>query len=116
MADFLSPAWFAERNADLARRGPTGSAATLAVVLALSDAPASGPNALTLVLAPEGGRLDPGDPGVADVVVTLSVADAARLVAGEGTSTAALREGRLAVRGNAAALVPLLEWLSAPSA
>ncbi|HQU26792.1 MAG TPA: SCP2 sterol-binding domain-containing protein [Acidimicrobiales bacterium] len=116
MADFLSPAWFAERNADLAGRGPTGVAATLRVVLVLSDAPTGGPGALTLVLEPSGGRLEPGDPGIADVVLTLSVDDAAALVAGAATSTAALREGRLRVRGNAATLVPVAAWLAGAGA
>ncbi len=112
MADFLSAAWFAERNAALARRGPTGVARALRVALVLSDAPSGGPGALTLVLDPGGGRLEPGDPGVADVVVTLSVDDAAALVEGRVTSTAALRAGRLAVRGNAAVLVPVTAWLA----
>ncbi len=111
MADFLSPAWFDERNAELARRGPTGLAATLRVALVLVDAPSGGPGALTLVLDPGGGRLEPADPGVCDVVVTLSVDDAAALVAGTSTSTSALREGRVAVRGDAATLVPVTAWL-----
>ncbi len=112
MADFLSGAWFAERNAALARRGPTGVAATLRVALVLTDAPSGAPGALTLVLEPEGGRLEPGDPGVCDVVVTLSENDAASLVEGRLTSTAALRAGRLTVRGNAATLVPVTAWLT----
>ena len=113
MADFLSPTWFVERNADFARRGPTGVAATLRVALVLTDAPSGGPDALTLVLEPGGGRLEPGDPGVADVVVTLSADDALGLVGGAATSTATLREGRLKVRGNAALLVPVTAWLAA---
>lgn len=112
MADFLSPAWFTERNVALARRGPTGVAAALRVALVLTDAPSGGPGALTLVLEPEGGRLEPGDPGVCDVVVTLSVDDAAALVEGRVTSTAALRAGQLTVRGNAATLVPVTTWLA----
>ena len=112
MADFLSAAWFTERNDDLARRGPTGLDATLRVALVLVDAPSGGPGALTLVLEPGGGRLEPGDPGVADVVVTLSVDDAAALVEGRVTSTAALRAGQLTVRGNAATLVPVTTWLA----
>ncbi|MHB1969968.1 MAG: SCP2 sterol-binding domain-containing protein [Acidimicrobiales bacterium] len=112
MAEFLSGAWFAERNAALAARGPTGLAATLRVALVLSDAPSGGPGALTLVLAPEGGRLEPGDPGVCELVVTLAASDAAALVEGRLTSSGALRAGQLSVRGNAAALVPVTAWLA----
>lgn len=115
MPDFLSADWLAARNADLASRGPTGATTTLRVVLALTDAPASSPSAITLVLSPEGGRIESGDPGMADVVVTLSALDARALAEGTATSTGALREGLLAVRGDVSALVAWAEWLAAPA-
>jgi SCP-2 sterol transfer family len=115
VADFLSADWLAARNADLAGRGPSPAAATLRVVLALTDAPAHCPRAITLVLGPEGGRIESGDPGVADVVVTLSMSDARALAEGAATSTGALRDGLLAVRGDVSALVAWTAWLAAPA-
>ncbi len=114
MADFLSDDWLAALNDTLraAPRPPLGEGSpTFRVVLELADAPSTSPHALTLTVSAEGAHAELGDDVAANTVVRLSYADARALSDGELESADALREGRLKVRGDAQALVPLLDWL-----
>lgn len=113
MADFLSLEWFEAANASLAAAGAPPVAADVVVVLDLSDAPASGPHAITLTLSPAGATLAPGDHLGADAVLRLAHADAAALVAGELDSAGALRAGRVKAAGDLSAVVAMAEWLAA---
>ena len=111
MSDFLSDQWFEELNARLVTAPPlpTGARACQ-VVVEFEGAPATAPHALTLTVG-EGARVTPGDSLGADVILRLSVDDARALTAGELDSAAALREGRLKVRGDVNVVVPLAGWL-----
>lgn len=112
MADFLSSAWFQELNDTLenAERVPF-DAATVRVVLEFPDAPSNGPHALTFTISAEGARVEPGDHLAADAIVQLSFAAASALTGGDIDSAAALRDGRVKVRGDINAIVPLIGWL-----
>ncbi len=114
MADFLSAQWFAELNETLAQAGPVPLARdspTVRVVIEFPDAPTSGPHALTFSLSREGASVDPGDHLAADAILRLSYADASGLTTGQFDSATALREGRIKVRGDINAVVPVLSWL-----
>ena len=114
MADFLSAEWLAALNETLAGAGPAplaDSTTTLRVVLEFLDAPSDAPTALTLSLGAGAARASVGDDLGADATIRLTFADALALATGSLDSARALREGRLKVRGNAPALVPLLAWM-----
>jgi putative sterol carrier protein len=55
--------------------------------------------------------LQAGDHVAADAIVKLSYDDALALTTGRFDSASALREGRVKVRGDINAIVPLLSWL-----
>jgi hypothetical protein len=113
MKDFLSDEWFATVNKSLTDAGkvemPEG-VSTFSVVFVIEDAPSSLPHAFTITVKPEGGSLSPGDAFDADTILRLSFANAVGLYSGDFDSGAALREGRIKVRGNVNTLVPLMKW------
>jgi hypothetical protein len=113
MADFLSAAWFVALNDTLARASlPTlGDRSDLRVVLEFVDGPTTAPHAMTLTVNQMGAVAEPGDHLAADAVVRLTYDDAVALTNGTLESAVALREGRLKVRGDVQALVPLLDWM-----
>ncbi|MBW4077694.1 MAG: SCP2 sterol-binding domain-containing protein [Acidobacteria bacterium] len=114
MADFLGVEWFDELNDVLRAAGPVPletEGATLRVVLEFSNAPGSVAHALTFTLSPDGARAEIGDHLAADALIALTYADALALTNGTLDSASALREGRIKVRGDINAVVPLLAWL-----
>jgi hypothetical protein len=114
VADFLSTEWFRELNEILERAGPVpngNGAPTVRLVIEFPDAPKSGPHAITFTIGPEGARVESGDHLAADAIVRLSFADASALTGGDIDSASALRDGRIKVRGDINAIVPLLSWL-----
>jgi putative sterol carrier protein len=111
VADFLSEEWFDEINRSLAAAGPVPDAAgTLYVVLEFTDAPSFAPHAITFALS-DLASVAPGDHLAAETLLRLSYADALALTQGTFDSATALRSGRVKVRGDLNALVPLLAWL-----
>jgi hypothetical protein len=114
VANFLSTEWFEELNETLANAEPVrveSDAPTVRVVIELPDAPSNGPHALTFSIDADGARVEAGDHLAADAIVQLSFADGAALTGGDIDSASALRDGRVKVRGDINALVPLLNWL-----
>ena len=114
MADFLSAEWFQGLNDSLENAEPvpvSPDAPTVRVVLEFPDAPSSGPHAITFSIGAQGARVEPGDHLAADAIVELSYADASALTTGGIHSASALRDGRIKVRGDINAIVPLLGWL-----
>jgi hypothetical protein len=114
VADFLSSAWFQELNDTLENAGAVPfepGAPTVRVVIEFPDAPSNGPHALTFTIGPDGARVESGDHLAADAIVRLSFADASALTGGDIDSASALRDGRIKVRGDINAIVPLLSWL-----
>ena len=114
MSEFLSTEWFDELNATLREAGPVtleNAQTDLRVVIEFSDAPSMGPHAMTLCLGSDGATIDAGDNLAADAIVRLTFADALALTKGQFDSAAALREGRIKVRGDVNAIVPALAWL-----
>lgn len=114
MADFLSAEWFTQLNETLRNAGPVpfeGGASTVRVVLEFPDAPKSAPHAVTFTLSAEGASVEAGDHLAADAIVQLSYADATSLTGGAMDSASALRDGRIKVRGDINAIVPVLGWL-----
>jgi hypothetical protein len=114
VADFLSSAWFQDLNDTLENADPVpfdDDASTVRVVIEFPDAPSNGPHALTFTIGPDGARVEAGDHLAADAMVRLSYADAAALTGGDVDSASALRDGRVKVRGDINAIVPLLNWL-----
>jgi SCP-2 sterol transfer family len=114
VADFLSSSWFRElndtlENADAVPFEP--DAPTVRVVLEFPDAPSNGPHALTFTIGPNGASVEAGDNLAADAIVQLSYADASALTGGDVDSASALRDGRVKVRGDINAIVPLISWL-----
>ena len=81
------------------------------IVIELSDAPSGAPHALTFTIRDREAVAEPGDNLLADTLLRLTYADARSLFRGDIDSAGALREGRIKVRGNINALVPLLEWM-----
>lgn len=116
MAEFLSAEWLATLNETLAAAPPApleDSSTTFRVVLEFTDAPASSAHALTFAVSAEGASAELGDHLAADAVIRLSYKEAQALAQGALDSAGALREGRLKIRGDVHALVPLLDWLIA---
>ena len=116
MAHFLSGEWFDELNESLTAAGPVPLAepgGVVRVVLEFLDAPTSRPHALTFTLRGDGASVEAGDHLAADAIVRLSYDDALALSEGTLDSAGALREGRLKIRGDVNALVPLTSWLQA---
>ena len=113
MADFLSVDWFEGLNEVLRAAGPVPleGESTLRIVLQFSDAPSNLPHAMTFTLRPDGASAELGDHLAADALVRLPYADAVALTSGAFDSATALREGRIKVRGDVNAVVPLLAWL-----
>jgi SCP-2 sterol transfer family len=114
VADFLSTEWFRELNETLEGADPVpieNGAPTVRIVIEFPDAPKIGPHAITFTIGPEGARAEPGDHLAADAMVRLSYADASALTGGDIDSASALRDGRVKVRGDVNAIVPLLSWL-----
>jgi hypothetical protein len=114
VADFLSTEWFQELNDTLenAESLPLDSSApTTRIVIEFPDAPSNGPHAITFSIGPDGARVDSGDHLAADAILRLSFADASALTSGDTDSASALRDGRIKVRGDINAIVPLLSWL-----
>jgi hypothetical protein len=114
VAEFLSTEWLQELNETLESAEPVPlppDAATVRVVIEFPDAPNSGPHAITFSIGAAGARVEPGDHLGADAIVQLSFADAAALTGGDIDSASALRDGRVKVRGDINAIVPLLSWL-----
>lgn len=114
MADFLSAEWFDELSTTLREAGPAplpDANQALRIVIEFPDAPTTGPHAMTICLSSEGSTVDVGDHLAADAIVRLSYADAVKLYQGDLDSATALREGRIKVRGDVKAIVPMLGWL-----
>jgi hypothetical protein len=114
VTDFLSTEWFAELTTTLRDAGPVpfrDADSILRVVIEFPDAPTTGPHAMTFCLSSEGATVDAGDHLAANAMVRLTYADALALSLGELDSAAALREGRIKVRGDINAIVPVLGWL-----
>jgi hypothetical protein len=114
MDAFLSNAWFDQVNKTLSDAGPVpleDGVELFRVVLEFPDAPDSGPHAMTFTMGREGATLLAGDHVAADAVLSLTYGDALALSVGRFDSASALREGRVKVRGDVSAIVPLLAWL-----
>jgi hypothetical protein len=114
VADFLSDEWFTSLNETLRAAGPVPfehDGATFRIVFEFPDAPSSVPHAMTFTLSPQAVTVERGDHLAADALVRLSYADAVALSAGRLDSASALREGRIKVRGDISAIVPLLGFL-----
>ncbi|HEY5010650.1 MAG TPA: SCP2 sterol-binding domain-containing protein [Acidimicrobiales bacterium] len=114
MADFLSTEWFRSLNDSLEQADPVpfdDGAATVRVVIEFPDAPSNGPHAVTFSIGADGVRVEAGDHLAADAIVQIAYADASALTNGDVDSASALRDGRVKVRGDINAIVPLLSWL-----
>jgi hypothetical protein len=114
VADFLSSEWFQSLNESLDRAEPApfdDGAATVRVVIEFPDAPGNGLHAITFSIGPDGAHVEPGDHLAADAIVQIAYADASALTSGDVDSASALRDGRVKVRGDINAIVPLLSWL-----
>ena len=114
MADFLSAEWFQQLNDTLESAEPVPlkpGAATTRVVIEFPDAPSNGPHAMTFSIGPDGARVEAGDHLAADAILRLTFEDAAALTGGVIDSASALRDGRIKLRGDINAIVPLLSWL-----
>ncbi len=114
MVAFLSPAWVTEMNATLAHAGAVPferGTHVFRVVLNFVGAPPTLLQAVTFTLSGAGATVEPGDHATADALVSLDYADALALHAGEFSSATAMREGRVKVRGDINAIVPVLAWL-----
>jgi hypothetical protein len=112
--EFLSNEWFEGVNQNLANAGPVpldDGVSLFRVVLEFGDAPVTGPSAMTFTISRGGTSLQPGDHDHADAKLKLSYDDALALTTGRFDSASALREGRVKVRGDINAIVPLLSWL-----
>jgi SCP-2 sterol transfer family len=111
--EFLSEEWFASLNERLARAGrPPLNGPVRHVVFEFDEAPTSRPHALTFSIG-ETLSAAPGDYLAADAIVRLSFRDGEALTSGAIQSAQALREGRIKVRGDLAAVVELAGWLQA---
>ena len=84
---------------------------TYRVVLDFLDGPPDQPHALTFTLTTHDATVAAGSHPAPDTLVRLAYADALALTTGAFDSASALREGRIKVRGDINALVPLLVWL-----
>lgn len=113
MADFLSADWLAALNDTLASAGPPPLEGDhyVSLVVEFFDGPAAKPHALTFRVTREAAIARVGDDLAAQTVIRLSYNDAEALTNGTLESAVAIREGRLKLRGDVHALVPLLDWL-----
>lgn len=114
MADFLSEGWFESLSATLNEAGPVpigDEHEVFRVVFEFTGTPATLPHALTFVMSAAGASVSPGDHLYADALIRLSYEDAVALTSGALDSAGALREGRIKVRGDVNAIIPLLDWL-----
>jgi hypothetical protein len=114
VATFLSEEWFEQLNAVLRAAGAVPLDETHAVcrvVVELVDAPAGGPQALTLTLEHTGASAVPDGVEDPDAAIRLTFDDAQRLTAGTFDSASALREGRVKLRGDLSALMLVVGWL-----
>jgi ubiquinone biosynthesis protein UbiJ len=114
VAEFLSAEWLVELNETLSAAGPVplpDGASLYRVVLEFLDAPVSRAHAVTFTMDEAGASLREGDDPHADASVRLNYADALALTQGRFDSASALREGRVKVRGDINAIVPMLGWL-----
>ena len=110
MPDFLSPDWFSSLNAALSGvEAPDGELRR--VVIEFLDAPGGVPHAMTLTIGPEAAGVAAGDHLAAGALLRIAYADARLIAEGRLASADALREGRVKVRGDVDAILPLLEWL-----
>ncbi len=110
MADFLSTEWFQSLNDSLEHADSVpfeSGAATVRVVIEFPDAPSNDPMRLRSRLAPTVRVSRPGDHLAADAIVQIAYADASALTNGDVDSASALRDGRVKVRGDVNAIVPL---------
>jgi putative sterol carrier protein len=114
VTEFLSDKWFDDLNENLRHADPIpldANSQTFRVVLEFVDGPTSLPHAITFTMSADGASLCAGDHLAADAMVSLTYADALALTTGRFDSATALREGRVKVRGDINAIVPLLSWL-----
>ena len=113
MADFLSTSWFGRLNEALREAGqvPAKKDAVIRIVFQFTNTPSGAPDALTFTIKGCEASVDPGDNLLADTLVTISYRDARSLFRGKLDSSSALREGRVKVRGDINALLPLVEWM-----
>jgi len=114
VAEFLSAEWFVELNETLSAAGPVplpDGAKLYRAVLEFLDAPASRAHALTFTMDETGASVRAGVDPHADASLRLNYADALDLTQGRTDSASALREGRVKVRGDINAIVPMLGWL-----
>jgi putative sterol carrier protein len=114
VAEFLSAQWFDELNQNLRTAGPIpldSGSPPFRVVLEFLDAPSGFAHTMTFTVSAEGASICAGDHPAADAMVSLSYGDALALRTGRFDSATALREGRVKVRGDINAVVPLLGWL-----
>lgn len=116
MKDFLSDRWFEEINARLSTAAPGAlpeGARPCRLVFEMTDAPEGRTPTLAFTISEDGLRVAPGDGAPADAVLRLDYHDAAALAQGRLDSATALRDGRIKVRGDVNAIVPLASWLHA---
>jgi putative sterol carrier protein len=114
VGEFLSAQWFDDLNENLRHADPIPldtDSQSFRVVLEFVDGPTSLPHAITFTMSADGASLCAGDHPAADAMVSLTYADALALTTGQFDSATALREGRVKVRGDINAIVPLLSWL-----
>jgi hypothetical protein len=114
VAEFLSDEWLNDLNENLRRADPLpldANSQSFRVVLEFVDGPAALPRAITFTMSADGASLCAGDHFAADASVSLTYADALALTSGQFDSATAVREGRVKVRGDINAIVPLLSWL-----
>jgi len=114
VADFLSEGWFESLSATLELAGPVPLGRddeVFRVVFEFTGTPATLPHALTFVMTVTGSSVTVGDHLYADALIRLSYEDAVSLASGTLDSAEALRAGRIKVRGDVNAIVPLLDWL-----
>jgi len=110
VADFLSAEWFEHINTQLAGH-EVPDTSTWRVVLSWPDGPSSLPHAITMACTNGVASIERGDHLAADAVVVLSYRDAESLATGSLDAASALREGRLKLRGDASALVTMVNAL-----
>jgi len=112
---FLSDEWFEALNSPLVHIAIEpeimNKRDVIRVVMQLEDGPSGKPKAITLTLRPNGVSLEAGDHLAADTIIRLRYDDAEALTSGKLSSAEALRDGRVKVRGDIGAIVPLAAWL-----
>ena len=112
MTTFLSPGWFDQAGERLALAASPGTDTVSRIItLVVVDGPLGVPSAMSLSVSAEGATLAPGARDDASVTIRLSYEDALALSGGTLESATALRDGRVKVAGDLAALTPLGPWL-----